>query len=67
MTPVRLRAEDVAQLLSALDRACAAAPISGDDYYELVKARSFVRVYLMAWFDPLLVAVAPTAPEDTNV
>ena len=67
MTPVRIRAEDVAQLLSALDRACAAAPMSGPDYHELVKARAFVRVYLLAWFDPLPVIVTPTLPEDKNV
>ena len=65
MTTIQLRAEDVAQLFSALDRACAAAPIGDPNYYELVKARAFVRVYLMAWFDPLPVTV--TAPEVTNV
>lgn len=65
MTPVRIRAEDVAQLLSALDRACAAAPMGDLNYYELVKARAFVRVYLLNWFEPLPVTVI--APGDTNV
>ena len=67
MTPVRIRAEDVAQLLSALDRACMAAPMSGPDYHELVKARAFVRVFLLSWFDLLPVIVTPTLSEDTNV
>ncbi len=65
MTTIRIRAEDVAQLLSALDRACAAAPMDDPSYLELVRARAFVRVYLLNWFDPLPVTV--TAPGDTNV
>ena len=67
MTPTRLRAEDVAHLLSTLDRAAAIAT-SQDDYNlwaDIVAARAFVRVCLMERFQPLEVIV--TTEEHGNV
>ena len=63
MTPVRIRAEDVAQLLSALDRAAVATQDNYALWSDIISARAFVCVYIVERFQPLDV----TVPGDTNV
>jgi hypothetical protein len=65
MIPTRIRAEDVAQLLSALDRAAVATQDNYPLWADIISARAFVRVCLAEQFQPLEVII--TTEEQSNV